>query len=142
MEQDKLVVFLSKNLHIGENGGKVIIGKNSYINSGRLRAFGADIIIGKDCTIGYNIVMITSYGSHFLGKEKEKRIKPIVIGNNVWIGDSAMIRGGVTIGDWAVIGMGSVVITDVEAFHVYAGNPAKDCGLRPDYLDIMKKIRK
>ena len=47
------------------------------------------------------------------------------IGNDVWIGQNALIRGGVAIGDGAVIGMGAVVTKDVGPYEVWAGNPAR-----------------
>ena len=50
---------------------------------------------------------------------------PVIIGNNVWIGDKATILGGVTIGDGAVIAANSVVTKDVPAYSVVGGNPAK-----------------
>lgn len=49
----------------------------------------------------------------------------IVIGKNVWIGESVRILSGVTIGDGAIIGANSVVIHDVPAYSVVAGSPAK-----------------
>jgi maltose O-acetyltransferase len=51
--------------------------------------------------------------------------KPITIGNNVWIGGHATICPGVTIGDNAIIGAGSVVTKDVAASAIVGGNPAK-----------------
>jgi len=50
---------------------------------------------------------------------------PIRIGRNCWIGMGALILAGVQIGDGAVIGAGSVVVRDVEAYAVVVGNPAK-----------------
>ncbi len=50
---------------------------------------------------------------------------PVVIGNNVWVGDSAIVCKGVTIGDNSIIGAGSVVVKDVPANAVAAGNPAQ-----------------
>ena len=50
---------------------------------------------------------------------------PVIIGNNVWIGDKATILPNVTIGDGAVIAANSVVTKDVPAYCVAAGNPAK-----------------
>lgn len=47
------------------------------------------------------------------------------IGNDVWIGDRAIIKAGVTIGDGAVIGMGSVVTKNVGAYEIWGGNPAR-----------------
>jgi len=49
----------------------------------------------------------------------------VVIGANVWIGARAIVLKGVTIGDASVIGAGSVIIRDVPAFAVVAGNPAR-----------------
>lgn len=48
---------------------------------------------------------------------------PVIIGNDVWIGDKATILPGVTIGDGAVIAANSVVTKDVAPFTVVAGNP-------------------
>ena len=48
-----------------------------------------------------------------------------VIGSDVWIGECAMIKAGVKIGNGAVIGMGSVVTKDVGDYEIWAGNPAR-----------------
>ncbi len=50
---------------------------------------------------------------------------PIAVGRNVWIGAAAVIGPGVTIGDDSVIGAGSVVVRDVPAGVVAAGNPCR-----------------
>lgn len=50
---------------------------------------------------------------------------PIYIGNNVHIGENAIVLKGVTIGDGSVIAAGAVVTKDVPMFAVVAGNPAK-----------------
>ncbi len=51
--------------------------------------------------------------------------RPVTIGRNVWIGGSAIILPGVTIGDDAVIGAGSVVTRDVPEGATAVGNPAR-----------------
>ncbi|SFT33533.1 transferase hexapeptide (six repeat-containing protein) [Lachnospiraceae bacterium XBD2001] len=51
--------------------------------------------------------------------------KKTIIGNDVWIGKSVLIKGGVRIGDGVVVGMGSIVTHDLEAYGIYAGNPAR-----------------
>lgn len=56
--------------------------------------------------------------------EKSKKELP-VIGNDVWIGYNATILNGVTIGDGAIIGAGSVVTEDVPPYAIVGGNPAK-----------------
>jgi acetyltransferase-like isoleucine patch superfamily enzyme len=50
---------------------------------------------------------------------------PVIIGNNVWIGDKATILPGVTIGDGAIIGANAVVTKDVPPYSVVVGNPAR-----------------
>ena len=47
------------------------------------------------------------------------------IGNDVWIGARCLIKGGVSIGTGAVIGMGSVVTHDIPPYEIWAGNPAR-----------------
>ena len=51
--------------------------------------------------------------------------KPIILKNNVWIGDSSIICKGVTIGENSIIGAGAVVTKNVPENCIYAGNPAK-----------------
>lgn len=58
--------------------------------------------------------------------------KGITIGDDVWIGAQAGIVDGVTIGNQAIIGMGSIVTKDVADFAIVAGNPAKVIGDRRD----------
>jgi acetyltransferase-like isoleucine patch superfamily enzyme len=57
-------------------------------------------------------------------------LKPVNIGNDVWIGAHAVITAGVTIGDGAVVGAGAVVTRDVEPRSVCGGVPAKTLGRR------------
>ena len=63
-------------------------------------------------------------------------VKKTKIGNDVWIGDRAMIKAGVTIGNGAVIGMGSIVTKDVGRYEIWAGNPAKK--IRDRFPEEMK----
>ncbi|WP_281040324.1 MULTISPECIES: CatB-related O-acetyltransferase [unclassified Mesorhizobium] len=62
---------------------------------------------------------------------------PIVVGHDVWIGARAIIMSGVTIGNGAVIGAGSVVTKDVPPYAIVAGSPARIIRYRfsPDVVD-------
>lgn len=60
------------------------------------------------------------------------------IGNDVWIGAKCLIKGGVTIGDGAIIGMGSVVTHDIPPYEIWGGNPAKCIRKRFDDETIAK----
>lgn len=50
---------------------------------------------------------------------------PVIIGNNVWIGEKASIMPGVTIGDGVIIAANSVVTKDIPSYSLAAGIPAK-----------------
>lgn len=66
-----------------------------------------------------------------------------IIGNDVWIGERAMIKGGVSIGNGAVIGMGSVVTKDIPDYAIVAGIPARILRYRfdEDIISKMKEIK-
>lgn len=55
----------------------------------------------------------------------QPQLQPLVIGNDVWIGDNCKLRGGITIHDGAVIASNSVVVKDVPPYAIVAGVPAK-----------------
>lgn len=133
---------IENGVTIIESRGCVRIHETSGANSGTMfRAQGADIMIDANVGIGYNCLLATSYGSHYLGAEAAKRKKPIHVKENAWIGSGTMIRGGVTIGRWGVVGMGAVVLHDVPDFMVAVGNPARIVGRRPDYELILEAER-
>lgn len=64
------------------------------------------------------------------------------IGNDVWIGTQALVLSGVTIGDGAIIGAGSVVRQDVPAYGIVAGNPGRVAGFRfpPEQIAALERI--
>jgi acetyltransferase-like isoleucine patch superfamily enzyme len=62
----------------------------------------------------------------------------VVIGNDVWIGQEALILSGVNIADGAVIGARSVVCSDVPPYHIVAGNPARIIKARFDPNTIQR----
>lgn len=74
---------------------------------------------------------------------KLETLPETVIGNDVWIGSSAIILAGVKIGDGAVVGAGAVVTKDVPSYAVVAGNPARLIRYRFDssVVDELEKIR-
>ncbi len=72
-----------------------------------------------------------------------RRDLTVVTGNDVWIGHNAIIMGGVTIGDGAVVAAGAVVTHDVAPYEIVAGVPAKHIGWRYDEPSIaaLQRIR-
>lgn len=65
----------------------------------------------------------------------------IVVGNDVWFGYSCLAKGGVNIGHGAIIGAGAVVVKDVPAYSIVAGNPAKVVKMRFDNITIERLLQ-
>ncbi|ATX81428.1 Acetyltransferase (isoleucine patch superfamily) [Mariprofundus ferrinatatus] len=93
--------------------------------------------IGRYCAIGEAVRVVTSnhdmnrvttnffLQSRVLGRTIESGKRDVTIGNDVWIGDGAIILAGVEIGDGTVIGAGSVVTRSLPPYKVAGGNPAR-----------------
>jgi acetyltransferase-like isoleucine patch superfamily enzyme len=65
----------------------------------------------------------------------------VEVGNDVWIGINAFVKGGIKIGDGAIIGAHAVVTKDVEPFTIVAGNPARIIGKRFNDETIEKLLK-
>lgn len=154
-KREDLIVKIGEESMIGcnfifESGkGRVEIGKRCYIGGGTNLIAHSDITIGNDVTMAWGIWVYT-HDSHSLDwKERVKDIArqnddyragrnfivskdwsvvntaPIRICDKAWIGMNVIILKGVTIGEGAIVGAGSVVTHDVPAWSVVAGNPAR-----------------
>lgn len=75
------------------------------------------------------------------GRAYSASINRIDIGNDVWIGQNCFIKGGVTIGDGAIIGGMSNVISDVPPYAIYGGNPARLIRYRFGHLLIHRLLQ-
>jgi acetyltransferase-like isoleucine patch superfamily enzyme len=110
------------------------------------------LVIGDRVDLGHNIVIVVNKevvieegvkiasGCRFMDTDAHPRdtmarvsnlppppdeVKPVRICRNAWIGQNSFILKGVTVGEGAVIGVNSVVVTDVPPFSVAMGNPAR-----------------
>jgi virginiamycin A acetyltransferase len=123
---------------------------------------GDKLVIGKFCAIardarfimnGANHRMsgISTYPFQIFGNGWEKVMpKPeelpykgdTVIGNDVWIGYDSLIMPGVNIGNGAIVSSRSVVVSDVAAYTIVGGNPAKAIRQRfePDAIALLESI--
>lgn len=114
----------SPTISIGSN---CYFGAFNHITATNKIEIGNNLLTGKFVTITDNSHGKTDFDT--LQIEPIKRPLhskgPVIIGNNVWIGDKATILPNVTIGDGAVIAANAVVTKDVPAYCVVAGNPAK-----------------
>jgi maltose O-acetyltransferase len=112
------------------NARKVHLGQRTVINFGCLldgRKFA--ITTGSDVSIGPEATILT-LGHDPRSPEFADKGGDVVIGDRVWIGYRAIILPGITIGEGAVVGAGSVVTRDVPPFAIIAGNPARIIGER------------
>ena len=108
-------------------GFRIEVGENFFAN------YNFIVLDGNYCRFGDNVWIAPNVSILAAGHplDVQDRIDgweyafPVTVGNNVWIGGSSTIIGGVTIGDNAVIAAGSVVIRDVPANTLVAGNPAR-----------------
>lgn len=104
-------------------GAKLELG-SGYINNDSKIACHDRISIGEDVVISEGVTIRDS-DNHELIYDGYERVKPISIGNHVWVGLGATILKGVNIGDGAVIAAGAVVTKDVPAKALVGGVPAK-----------------
>lgn len=106
-------------------GANIIIGEGSYLNFNCNFVDDGKIIIGKKVMFG-PAVTIATVGHPVNPKMREYMYTdPVMIEDNCWIGAGVTICPGVHIGENSVIGAGSVVIHDIPANSVAAGNPCK-----------------
>ena len=106
-------------------GKNIHLGKGVFINAGYKFQDQGGIWIGDGALIGHNTVLATLNHGLFPEERQDLIPKPIHIGKNVWIGSNSTILPGVTIGDNAVIGAGSVVTKDIPENMIAVGCPAK-----------------
>ena len=103
------------------------------IGAGSRLANGVELIaterieIGERCLAGAGVRVLDSdfHGVARNERGREGRSAGVRIGDDVWLGMSAMVLKGVSIGGGAVIGAGSVVVREVPAGAVVSGNPAR-----------------
>jgi acetyltransferase-like isoleucine patch superfamily enzyme len=84
-----------------------------------------EILIGNNCMIASNAYITDSDWHDIYNRVSIGKTAPIKIEDNVWIGDSVIVCKGVTVGENSIIGAGAVVVDDIPANCVAAGNPAK-----------------
>lgn len=110
-----------------EFGKNITIEDHVYINFGCVILDCAEVTIGDNALLGPNIGLYAV--NH--AADAEERIsggcsgKPIRIGKNVWLGGDVKVLAGITIGDNAIIGAGSIVTKDIPPDVIAVGNPCR-----------------
>ena len=110
-------------------GGRVFIGRNTYIGSHKPISIGRNTIIGAYC-------YIISANHRYESREVPIRDQgftgaPIVIEDDVWLGTHVVVLPGVTIGRGAIVAAGAVVNKDIPPYEIWGGIPAKFIKQRP-----------
>lgn len=104
------------------------LGRNTNFNGLKIYGVGR-VEIGNNFHSGVECMIITDFHDYDSGSAlpygPEKSVRPVAIGNHVWIGSRVTILGGVTIGEGAVVQAGSVVTSDVAPLAVVGGAPAR-----------------
>jgi maltose O-acetyltransferase len=108
-------------------GYNISLGSGVFLNFGCVILDVVKVEIGEFTQIGPCVQILTA--DHPRDPELRARMlefgRPVVIGANVWVGGGAIILPGVTVGDHALIGAGSVVTRDVPPHRAAVGNPAR-----------------
>ena len=105
---------------------EIIIGDYCLISPGVRISAAKSIRIGDNCMLAANVIISDSDWHGIYNRVRPFRCtKPVVIENNVWLGERVIITKGVTIGENSVVGAGAVVTKDIPANCIAAGNPAR-----------------
>lgn len=105
--------------------GLIAIGDYCLICPGVRISAAREIRIGNSCMLAQG-AFVTDSDWHGIYDRAVSvgQSEPVAIGDNVWIGDSAMVCKGVTVGNNSIVGAGAVVVKDVPPNVIVAGNPA------------------
>lgn len=119
-------VYIEPNIRV-DYGYNIFVGENFSANFDCVILDVCEVRFGDNCMLAPGVHVYTA--THPLDPTErnsgKEYAKPIIVGDNVWIGGSAVINPGVSIGDNVVIASGSVVTKDVPNNIVVGGNPAK-----------------
>lgn len=127
----KRLKYVGKNINI-EKGAiystEVSLGNDSGIGINCLIT--GEVEIGNNVMMGPEVIVFTTNHRHDrvdipMIEQGFEAMRPVVIGNDVWIGQRVIILPGVTIGDGCIIGAGAVVSKDVDSYSVFVGNPGR-----------------
>lgn len=111
-------------LSVGDKA-RLVIGNNTFINSGVIISVRKQVIIGNNCQIANQVIIMDSDFHGIEDRSKPEVPEPVIIEDNVWLATRCTILKGVTIGQGAVIAAGAVVTKNVPPYTLVGGVPAK-----------------
>lgn len=110
------------------------IGDEVSVATGVVITTAGGVNIGDHCMIGYRAVLLSAHHVIPPGRKPMRyagaRFAPLVVERDAWIGAGAVLLGGVTVGEGAVIGANALVNRDIPPFAVAAGVPARVLRMR------------
>jgi hypothetical protein len=113
-----------------DKNAQIIVGEFSRLNGVTVQCR-ESVKIGKRCLIGSVLILDNDFHSvDYLHRNDIEyvKVKPVVIGDDVWVAGQSVILKGVEVGDRAVVGIRAVVTKNVLTETIVAGNPAKEIG--------------
>jgi acetyltransferase-like isoleucine patch superfamily enzyme len=108
-----------------ENGAKLTIGADTFLNEGSSIICGSAITIGSGCAISWG-VRIMDTDIHRLRRDDDASPhSPVYIGKDCWLGTNATILKGAQLGDGSVVAAGAIVTSKVPPHSLVSGVPAR-----------------
>lgn len=109
--------------------GNLTIGNRTTVNYQCFLDARGKLVVGNNVNISHCVKIYTM--GHDINDPFSKTVsKTVVIKDNAWIFPNVLVMPGVTIGEGAVVYPGSVVTKSLDAYTIYAGNPARPVGKR------------
>jgi acetyltransferase-like isoleucine patch superfamily enzyme len=106
-------------------GGTLEIGDATTINYGTSIAATGLVRLGRGCRLGTHVMILDNDFHELEDRDAMPAPRPVILEDNVWLANRAIVLPGVTIGHDAVVGAGSVVMTSIPPRSVALGNPAR-----------------
>lgn len=105
--------------------GAIRIGDYTLVCPGVRISAAESIVIEDNCMLANGVYVTDSDWHGIYDRVSMGRAQPVHLEKNVWVGDSAIICKGVTIGENSIVGAGAIVVDDIPANCVAVGNPAR-----------------
>ena len=118
-------IYIEPPFHC-DYGFNIYAGMQVYFNVNCVILDAMKVTIGNSVFFGPNVHIYTAtHPTNSVERRKIQFAKPVIIGNDCWIGGNSIILPGVTIGNGVTIGAGSVVSKNIPDNCIAVGNPAR-----------------